>query len=207
MTEDGNGTGTAVDERVVAFLGTADRPRHLASEVAAALDLPRGRVRTGLQALADADRVVRVDADGAARWAVPHRVDEPDPPVDAEDDAPTTATGAEPDAARDPDATAPTDGDAGGPDADGATGGDPTTDAGTADGASPTGDAPVASPTDRPTTAAGPAGVSDSSGPSGSAGGTAGDGERRWRADPARVLALLAGLVVVLLALWRLRRR
>jgi len=192
MTDDGTGTGTAVDERVVEFLGTADRPRSLASEVAAALDLPRGRVRTGLQALADADRVVRVDADGAARWAVPHRVDEPDPPVDAEDDAPTTATGAEPDAARDPDATAPTDGDAGGPDADGATGGDPATDAGTAD---------------RPTTAAGPAGISDPPGPSGSAGGTAGDGERRWRAGPVRVLALLAGLVVVLLALGRLRRR
>ena len=90
MTDDGDDPSDAadVDERVVEFLVTADPPRHLASEVSESLDLARGQVRTRLQALAADGRVVRTDAEGTARWAVPDRADEPD--ADPGDDADET---------------------------------------------------------------------------------------------------------------------
>lgn len=77
----------AVEERVVSFLRSSDRPRHVASDVAVALDLTRGRVRTGLQTLADEGRVVRTDDGTTARWAVTDRADEPDAVPGAERDA------------------------------------------------------------------------------------------------------------------------
>ena len=211
MTDDGT-HGDDADERVVEFLGTADRPRQLASEVATALDLARGRVRTRLQALSDEGRVVRVDAAGTARWAVPDRADEPEPADEAADDAPS------PDPGTDPGEPEPGSGATDGSDA--ASGGGPEQDGDPERG---DGEGPVTEPTvDRSPNAEDPDTVPDpdpapdeaaEGDDATDAGAGLGDGygggraQGRWRPGPAGVLAVLIGLALALAALGRLRRR
>lgn len=203
----GDGADTDVDERLVGFLRTGDRPRHLASEVSATLGLPRGRVRTRLQALADEGRVVRTDAGGTARWAVPERADEPE-----SDPEPGSANGAS---------------DGAGPD-EGSTG---ASAAGTDDraredeGSTPAADEPdagavtVPAPEDDPSDAAGRTDVpATASGPSGESPDRPSDGRaaepaaarsagRSSGRRPAVVAALgLVAVLVLVVALGRLRR-
>jgi hypothetical protein len=222
MTDEGAEPSDAadIDGRVVEFLRTAERPRHLASEVSAALDLPRGRVRTRLQALADDGRVVRTDAERTARWAVPDRADEPEPEPgsepehaagdgpeedvdgDAGERAPEATEGAA------PETTGEADGN-GDPGADDAVEEAPTADHA---GTDRTGDDDRTGDrdgTDAPATAEGPAeipGRPPEDDPRELPGDLAGTGGQWWR-GPARELALVVGLVAVLAALGRLRRR
>lgn len=196
MTDDQGPTDvTDADRRVVEFLRTADRPRLLASEVATALDVPRGRVRTRLQALADDGRVVRVDDGTTARWAVPDRTDEPEPGSQAGtgdvDAGGPDVDDAGPDAGR--------DGAPEGTDADGVeVPGEETADGsdGTAD-ASATAAGPTDAPRDRP---------AGGDSPPPSRGPPDGGGEPRWSGLPTRRLTLATGLVLALAVLRRLRR-
>jgi hypothetical protein len=216
MTDEGAGPSDAadVDERVVQFLRTAERPRHLASEVSVALDLPRGRVRTRLQALADDGRVVRTDDERTARWAMPGRADEPEPEPAAGDGPEEKEDGGD---AGDTDADATEDADPGTAGRPGGNG-EPAVDAVEDEG--PDADRPVEDHTggdrtgsrdgtDAPATAEGPDAVpgrpTGETSP-GSPGIPSGEDGRRWR-GPAGTLALLVGLTVALVALGRLRRR
>lgn len=179
--EDGDDRDDEADERVLEFLRTADRPRQLASDVAAALDVARGRVRTRLQALADEDRVVRTRAGTTARWAVPERTDEPDPVagVGEEEPQPETDVGEEePRSETDAGVDGPTPADGSG------------SDTGTAEGST---GASAARPTDTV--------------PSASAPGPSGDGDGWWRPGSARLLALAVGTVLALAAIRHLGRR
>lgn len=85
--EDGREAAGGPGERIVEFLRAADRPDHLASDIAAALDLARGAVRTELQTLENDDRVEEVDAGTDVRWVAPGRADEPDSEVGSEPEA------------------------------------------------------------------------------------------------------------------------
>jgi hypothetical protein len=206
MTDEGAEPSDAadVDGRVVEFLRTAERPRHLASEVSAALDLPRGRVRTRLQALADDGRVARTDAERTARWAVPDRADEPEEDVggDAGERAPEATEGADPETTGGPDGN-------GDPGADDAVEEAPAADRA---GTDRTGDDDRTGDrdgTDAPATAEESAEIpgrppeDDPREPPGNLAGTGG----QWWGGPARGVALVVGLVAVLAALGRLRRR
>lgn len=108
--------GTAVEERIVSFLRTADRPRQAASDVAAALDLTRGAVRTGLQTLTDEGTT--------ARWATPDRVGESDPGPARRDELSEPGAGVGRDASVEANGNAKTatEADAGGGDATGTSG-------------------------------------------------------------------------------------
>jgi hypothetical protein len=218
MTDEGaEQSGTVdVDERIIESLRTADRPRHLASEVSEALDLPRGRVRTRLQALADDGRVVRTDEERTARWAVPARADEPEPEPAAGDGPEEKEDGGD---TGDPDADATEGADlgaAGRPDGNGEPAADDAVEDEGPDADRPveghTGDADRTGSrdgTDAPATAEGPAatpGRPTGETFPGSPGIASGEDKRRWR-GPAGTLALLVGLAVALVALGRLRRR
>lgn len=191
MTDDQERTdATDADRRVVELLRATDRPRLLASEVAAALDVPRGRVRTRLQALADDGRVVRVDDGTTARWAVPDRTDEPEPGGGADTSGDDGAGDAGPDAERD---GAPEGSDADGvevPREEVADWSEGTVDVST------TAAGPTDAPRDRPT-------GGDSPSPRGPPDGGS---EPRRPGIPTRRLILATGLVLVLVVLHRLRR-
>lgn len=231
MTDEGADPSDAadVDGRVVEFLRTAERPRHLASDVSAALDLPRGRIRTRLQALADDGRVVRIDAERTARWAVPDRADEPEPEPESD---PEHAAGDEVEEDVDGDAGEPGAAARGGadsgigenPDGSGGSGmgdaiedEDPAADRGVEDtdrardeaGSGNGGRTGDRDGTDTPATVRGPAGLPDrptDDAPPGSPSAASVERARRWR-GPAGRLALFVGLAVALVALERLRRR
>ena len=187
MTDDGDGPDS-VDERVLAFLRTADRPRHLASDVAAALDLPRGRVRTRLGSLAAAGRVVRTDTERTARWAVPDRADEPEPTA-GPDPGSLGVDGDE----RGADVAGEPDGDVDGP-TDGAVGGDDRSAHGDTSGPA-SADGPDDGETGAATStvASGAAGVPDAP-------------DARWLADRGRALGLLVALLLAFAAIRRVRR-
>ena len=191
MTDDRGSTDASdADRRVVELLRTADRPRLLASEVAAALDVPRGRVRTRLQRLADDRRVVRVDDGTTARWAVPDRTDEPESGSEADTTEDDGAGVAGPDTGRD---GVPEGSDADGaevPGEEAADGSDGTVDA------SATAAGPTDAPRDRPAGGDSPLPSRVSSG----------GNDPLESGLPTRGLTLATGLVLVLVVLRRLRR-
>lgn len=185
--EDGGGKagGAAVGERIVSFLRTVDRPRQAASDVAAALDLTRGEVRTGLQRLADAERVVRVDEGPTARWATPDRAHEPDPGPERRGERSEPGADTEGDASAEAGGKAKTatESDAGGGDATGASG------------------EPTHEPTDERSVEALPVRSSPETRSRG-----IGDGGSRSGRSAIRAAALFVGLVVAGAALRRRRR-
>jgi hypothetical protein len=195
--DDGGGANDATpEERIVSLLESREEPRSVASDVARALDLPRGRVRTGLQTLADEGRVVRTDEDTTAWWAAPDRDGDPDP---AEGQHVADAAGEQPD---------PDEASDGGP------------DGGAADGPGEGGEGstggPTVPPVDEPADGDAPEavdrgatdGAADRSVATDRAWETA-DEEREAsgrRLDARGIVALVAALVVVAAARRRLRR-
>lgn len=192
MSTDGDHGGGADDaaheERIVSLLESADRPRRTASDVAEALGLSRGRVRTGLQTLADEGRVVRTDEGTTAWWAASERTGDP-APDDGRDR--TDATG-------------------GPPETDGAPDGEPDeeTDGGPDERGEGSTDESARSSSDEPADRGATAGPADRAETTGRARGAAAEGQGTpgRRLDARGGLALFAALVIAVAVGRRLRR-